>query len=99
MAVQALEIAITSLNDDRIRRRAHVLHVNSGESCELILEWTVNGVIRVAGITGRFRRNAMILKMLGGNVTGIVDVKAFAVVLHGMAGNAEASLLGALHVR
>src|SRR5579864_3913357 len=42
--------------------------------------------------------NEIVLKVLGGDVTGVVHVEASAEIMHDVAGKAEACALGALHV-
>ena len=98
VAMQALIIVVAPLDTNWIRRRAHVLHVNPGDTLELILQRAEDRVVCVAGITGHVRWNSVVLKVLSGNISGIVHVEASTVGLHRVAGNAELRLFGTLHV-
>ena len=101
VAVQALVVLESARNADRgrIRWRAHVLHVDALQSLHLVLQRTVDGIVRVAGVAGHVRRHAVILKVLRGQMAGIIHVQASSVGNHYMARNAELSLLGTLDVR
>src|ERR1700729_711218 len=100
VTVQTLRISESTrdANRRRIRWRAYVLHVNPLQSLQLVLQRAVDWVVRVAGIAGHVRRNAMILKMLGGNVAGIIHAQALSVRDYRVARNAERRLFGALYV-
>ena len=63
-----------------------------GYPLEFVLQWAVDSVIGVAGVTSGLHRDSVVLEVRGGNVLRIVDVEALPVWRHRMAGNAEASL-------
>ena len=49
---------------------------------ELSMHCAEHRVIGMAGVAGAVARDKIILKMLGGNVAGIVDCEAFAEIVH-----------------
>ncbi len=74
VAVQALAVVVASGNFDLCWWRTHVLHVDPRYASKLVSQWAVDGVVSVAGVTSHVRRHSMILKVLGGNPFGIVDI-------------------------
>src|ERR1700735_643961 len=99
VAVQALCVLESTRYRDRIRRCADVLYVDPLQPLHLVLQRAVDAVVPMARITGHVRRHSMILKMLRGNMTRIIYVKASAIGSHNVTRNAELRLFGALHVR
>jgi hypothetical protein len=98
MTMQTLGILESARDRNRVPWRAHVLHVNSRQASELILQWAVDAIVGVARIAGHVRRHPVVLEMLGGNVWWVIHVEAFSIRDHGVARNAELCLFGALHV-
>jgi hypothetical protein len=78
MAVQALGVLESAwyANAGRVRRRAHVLKVNSFQAAHLVEQRAVQRVVGVAGDAGHVRRHPVILKVLRGNVLGVIYVQA-----------------------
>ena len=68
------------------------------QAAQLGADAAVERIVRVASVAGFVDGNPVILKVRGGYVGRIVDVKTFSVRLHDVAGEAEGGLLGALDV-
>src|ERR1700678_3202427 len=100
VAMQALGVLESARDADRrrIRRSAHVLHVNALQSLHLVIQRSVDRVVRMARIARHVRRNAVVLKVLGGNVIGVVYVKTLAIRNHYVARSAESCRFGALYM-
>jgi len=100
VAVQAFAIVVGLMELDIFwaRRRAEILNVNVAQASELGASAAIEAIVSVAGVASFVRGNAMVLKMGGRNVGRIVDVKAFTVGLHDVAGKAKLRLLGTFDV-
>src|SRR6266702_2027933 len=88
VAVQALAVVVRLVELDVLRcwRSSKVIHVDMSESAK-------HGVIRVARVAGFVRRNAMILKMCGGEMLGVVHAQTLSVRFHDVARKTEFSTL------
>ena len=99
MAVQALRVVVRAVQMDHLGGTAHILHVNVPQALELVLQGTVHGVVRVAGVAGLIRLDEVVLKMLRGDVALIQHVQTLPVGFHAVARNAVCRLFGTLHVK
>ena len=68
------------------------------EAAHFGVEVAEHRVMRVTGEAGLVFRNAIVLEMRGGNIGGIISIKAFAVGLHDVARQAELPRLRILQV-
>src|SRR6202044_583094 len=100
VAVQALSVFESARypNGRRIGRLGHVLQIDSLEAAHFVVQWTIEGVVRMAGVASHVGRDSMILKVLGGNVIGIVDVETLPVGNHDVTGRAELRRFGSLYM-
>ena len=100
VAVQALAVVEggVELYVSGLRDFAEVLHINMSQPAKFSVDCAKHGVVGVAGVAGMIAGNEIILKMPGWDVARIIHVKALAEIVHDMAGEAELSAGGALHV-
>src|SRR5579862_8330254 len=98
VAMQAFAIVKRLVEMNGLHRLADVVYPDVVQSIELRGNRAVHRIVGVAGVTGLVGGHAMILKMRGGQVCGIVDVKATAPRLHNVAGKAETGLFGPLEM-
>ena len=100
VAVETLAVVegCVELDVSRLWHLPDVLHINVAQSAKFGVGSTEHGVVRMAGIAGMIARNEIVLKMLGRDVTRVVDVEAAAEIVHNVAGEAELRAGGALHV-
>ena len=91
VAVQALGVFESARYADgrRIGRLGHVLQIDSLETTHFVVQRTIEGVVRMAGVAGHVRWDSVVLKMLGGNVIGVVNVETLPVRNHDVTGRAE----------
>lgn len=98
MTMQALSILESAGNCDRIGGLTDILHIDSRQTCKLVFQRPINSVVGMARMTSHVRRDPVVLKMLGRNVLGIVNIEALPVRDHRVAGNAKFCLFGTLHM-
>src|ERR1700728_1960127 len=100
VAVQTLGVFESALYSDRcrIRRCAHEWEIDPPQPLHLVVQRTVDTVIRMARVTSHVRRYPVVLEVLRWNVTGVIDVEALPIRNHDVAGNAELRLFRALNV-
>jgi len=87
VAVQTLGVFESALYSDRcrIRRCADELDINPPQPLHLVVQRTVDAVIRMARVASHVRWYSVVLEVLGRNMTGVVNVEALAVRNHDMA--------------
>src|SRR5215467_8645399 len=98
MQTFAIVIGLVQLDFLWRRWRAEIVDVNVPQTVQLRFkgaEYRIVGVARVAGLLGR---DAMVLKMCGSQIGGIVNVEALSVRFHNVAGQAKLGALGSLHL-
>src|SRR6266851_1784790 len=95
VTVQALAIVVRLIELDVLggRRCSKEKDVDMSQPAKLGLDSTKHGVIRVACVAGFVRRNAMILKMCGGEMLGVVHAQTLSVRFHDVARKTEFSTL------
>jgi hypothetical protein len=100
VAVQALGVfePARDANTGRVGGSAHILKINALQSTQLVEKRAVQAVVGVARDAGHVRRHAVILKVLRGDVLGVIDIEASSEGFHDMTGNTKAGLFGPLHV-
>src|SRR5215472_9507480 len=87
VAMQAFPVVIWFIQLDvfRCRRFPKIVDVEMLQPPEFCFYTTEHGVIRMAGVASLVGRHAMILKMCGGQMPGIINLKASPVRLHDVA--------------
>src|SRR5215470_10039508 len=100
VTVQALAVVVGLVEPDffGFGRRPQVVDVHVTEAAELCFESAEHGVIRVAGVAGLVRWDAMILEMRSGEMAWIVNSEAPAVRLHDVTREAESRALRVVHL-
>src|SRR5713226_5454830 len=98
MAVETLAVIVGVVETDRCCGGSDVLHINMAQASQLRFEVAVEHVVRMAGVASLVRRDAMMLKMSSRQVARVIDVEAFPVRIHDVAGKTELCPLRALHV-
>jgi len=100
MAVEALAIVewLVQFYVFGTRFRSKIVNIEMMEAAELGFKRSEHRVVRVAGVTGLVRGDAMILKVGGGKIGRVVDVKALAVGFHDVAGETKGGALRTFHL-
>jgi hypothetical protein len=99
VAVEALAVIewLVQLDIFGARLGTQVINVQVPEAAELGFEGAEHGVVGVAGVAGLVGRDAMVLIVGSSQIARIIDVKAFAVRLHDVAGETEGGALRTFH--
>jgi hypothetical protein len=98
VAVQALAIVERVVELDRVRDRADILHINVTQAAQLGPNAAVENVIGMAGVAGFIGRNAVVLKVGGGEIVRVVHKETLTIRFHDVAGETKCGRLGAFHV-
>lgn len=95
MAVQALAIVVGRVELDLVRgrRRSEILNVNVAQATNLGAKAAIQGVVRVASVTGLIRGNSVVLEVGRRHILRIVDIKTLPVRLHDVARETKRCLL------
>ena len=100
MAVQALAVVEWLMQLDIFRSwfLSKVVNVEMPQSAELCFERSKHGVVGVTCVAGFVSGDAMVLKMGGGKIRGVIHTKALAVGFHDVTRQTKRRALGAFHL-
>ena len=100
MTVQAFAIVVRFVKLDFVWSwwRAEIIDVNVPQSVQLRFKGAEHRIVGVTGVAGFLRRDAMVLKVSGSQIRGIIHMQALSVRLHDVARQTELSALGPLHL-
>ena len=99
MAVQAFPVVIRFIETNGVMGLAEILNVDVVQPIQLSPESTEHRIVGVTGVAGLVGRDAMVLKMRGGEVGRVIHKKAATVRLHDVAGETERGALGSFEFR
>jgi len=73
MAVQAFPVVIRFIETNGVVGLAEILHIDVVQPIQLGAEPAKHRIVRVAGVASLIGRYAVILKVRGGEVSGVID--------------------------
>ncbi len=99
MAVQAFPVVIRFIETNGVVGLAEILHIDVVQPIQFGAEPAKHRIVRVAGVASLIGRYAVILKVRGGEVIGVIDEQAATVGRHCVTGKAELGAGGPLKLR
>jgi len=99
VTMQTFPVVVRFIKANGVMGFAEILDVDVVQPIQLGAESAKHRIVSVAGVTGLVGRDAMVLKVRGGEVSGVIQIQAATVRLHDVAGEAERGVLGSFEFR